>query len=443
MKELTLKIRNFGPINQAKIDIGKINIIAGKNDTGKTTSSKLFYCLLASVSSDGKYLANKGIITRINPIILTIIDLISDQHSTQADELSQYVDSLTEMGMRSNISRRSVNKIFNKMMNIIENLEFEHKKVFLNLLKEIEGIFKIKEGKYNYINIIRTLFEIEFNGPSQLIENYYDGIVHFYGQNEECEFHNRIIFSKFKVNVKLKNFLECFRINEVSYIETPYILDFMPLNVDLPDKSSNYHQRLLIRKLRDFPNEEDIYDEIINKQIIKIQENIVQIINGTFFFDKVENDFKFKKEDKSFAISNTASGIKQFGVVLQLLENRKLTKNSYLIMDEPEVHLHPEWQIKLAEIIVLLAKELNITLYINSHSPQFIEAIEVYSEYYNIHDDTNFYLTEKESNGKYNINKIEKYEFKKIYRNLGDPYDIIDEINGINLANKWKGSDLN
>ena len=42
-------------------------------------------------------------------------------------------------------------------------------------------------------------------------------------------------------------------------------------------------------------------------------------------------------------MGNTASGIKQIGVVQLLLSNRKLQENSVLIIDEPEVNLHPEW----------------------------------------------------------------------------------------------------
>ena len=37
--DLILEIDNVGPISHAKIDIGKINIIGGKNSTGKSTSS--------------------------------------------------------------------------------------------------------------------------------------------------------------------------------------------------------------------------------------------------------------------------------------------------------------------------------------------------------------------------------------------------------------------
>ena len=33
-------------------------------------------------------------------------------------------------------------------------------------------------------------------------------------------------------------------------------------------------------------------------------------------------------------------------------------------MDEPEVHLHPEWQVKLAEILTLMVKDLNVNLFV-------------------------------------------------------------------------------
>ena len=118
-----------------------------------------------------------------------------------------------------------------------------------------------------------------------------------------------------------------------------------------------------------------------------------------------------------------------------LLENRKLKENCFLIMDEPEVHLHPELQVKLAEILVLLVKELNINLFINSHSPHFIEAMEVYSVKYGLKNSTNFYLTKKDNEcDKYNVEKIGYDYLYKIYNNLGDPYDIIDEVRGKNIG---------
>ena len=124
------------------------------------------------------------------------------------------------------------------------------------------------------------------------------------------------------------------------------------------------------------------------------------------------------------------------GILQILLENRKLNENSFLIMDEPEVHLHPEWQVKLAKILVLLVKELDVNLFINSHSPQFIEAIEVYSGKYGLVEETRFYLSKEDSeSGKYNVNEIKRKNLTTLYNNLGDPYDEIDEIRIENAFN--------
>ena len=73
---------------------------------------------------------------------------------------------------------------------------------------------------------------------------------------------------------------------------------------------------------------------------------------------------------------------KQLGI-LQVLLNNELTRNTFLILDSPEANLHPDFQVKLAEILAP-SKELNITLYITTHSPFMAEAFEVYARYYSI-----------------------------------------------------------
>jgi len=118
---------------------------------------------------------------------------------------------------------------------------------------------------------------------------------------------------------------------------------------------------------------------------------IDDIIHGTLYFheEEINDNFRFKKEDGDFGVKNTVAGEKAIGIVQSLIYN-DLDNNSFIIMDEPEVHLHPLWQLKFAKIVILLAKYGNINFYINSHSPQFIEAIEVYSQKYEIQDHTIF-----------------------------------------------------
>ena len=49
---MVLTINDFGPINHADIEINKINVIAGKNSTGKSTASKLLYCFIRADDSE-------------------------------------------------------------------------------------------------------------------------------------------------------------------------------------------------------------------------------------------------------------------------------------------------------------------------------------------------------------------------------------------------------
>ena len=159
-----------------------------------------------------------------------------------------------------------------------------------------------------------------------------------------------------------------------------------------------------------------------------------RLLGGEFIWDDLSSKFIFKSDLGEFSLKNTAMSIKQFGLLQILLKNNKLKVDSFLILDEPEVHIHPEWQVKLAELIVLFIKKLNIHVYINSHSPAFIEAIEAYSLKYGLKDDTNFYLTVNEGD-KFNIININRKELYKIYDNLGDPYDIVDKIKAENIKN--------
>ena len=76
-----------------------------------------------------------------------------------------------------------------------------------------------------------------------------------------------------------------------------------------------------------------------------------------------------------------------------------------------------------------MAKELDITLYINSHSPVFIESMDAFIEFYDMENEVNYYLSEEtEIYDKYNFNKINSDELYKIYDNLGNAYDLIDQL---------------
>ena len=427
------KIKDFGPIKEAEIEIGKINVIAGVNGSGKSTASKILYSFLVSLTNQGNYYHNnliddiigdilrfqldghvkkdnpnidysKDLFLKFNKVRDKILDNTSDVN--EVDELLEYLKNNEYMETSRNFKQLIEDLEYN--LSIMKNSNKRKSFIFENIISN--------EFRYDILHNDKTLLSLLNEGRGFSVENQ---------QNNLSSNYNEIDFP----------------VLEVFYIETPFIFDiFQSFNWTLSDRNylketggTLYHQKSLFKKLG---NDKKFitYNRQNNENKHPSLDILQKIMSGKLIYDNKKEEFFYRLPEKDNYIQNTATGIKAIGILHRLLYNG-LDTNSFIIMDEPEVHLHPSWQLKLAEAIVLLSKQENITFYINSHSPHFIEAIEVYSQYYGIGGETNFYLTEQD-NGKFSYKKVPRKNLKKIYRNLGDPYNVIDEIRGFNLANE-------
>ncbi|WP_215877389.1 ATP-binding protein [Acidithiobacillus ferruginosus] len=105
---------------------------------------------------------------------------------------------------------------------------------------------------------------------------------------------------------------------------------------------------------------------------------IMDIIAGDFQKNK-SGSYNWKpRHGGNYDMVSTASGVKWFGLLLALARNGAFRKDRLVILDEPETHLHPEWQLKMAELLVFMSKKMH--LIVTTHSPYLSEAIELYSE---------------------------------------------------------------
>ncbi len=92
--------------------------------------------------------------------------------------------------------------------------------------------------------------------------------------------------------------------------------------------------------------------------------------------------YKEREIGERLNINNLSTGLKSFVIIKTLLENGSLKQKDVLILDEPEIHLHPDWQLRYAEIIVLLQKVFELTIILTTHSLHFVEALQYYAEKY-------------------------------------------------------------
>lgn len=155
----------------------------------------------------------------------------------------------------------------------------------------------------------------------------------------------------------------------------------------------------------------------LKDELSLIYEKIDNVLNSdTSLFQTDKNN---KTGEKQLSLENLSSGMKIFYLIKSLIDNGIIVKNSTLILDEPETHLHPNLQITLAEIIVLLQKEMKLHILTNTYSPYFLRAIEVFSRKYDTEDTTKYYLTYNDGdNAKV---KDVTLNISEIYKELSDP----------------------
>jgi AAA15 family ATPase/GTPase len=170
---------------------------------------------------------------------------------------------------------------------------------------------------------------------------------------------------------------------------------------------------------------------VIEEAIIKQKTNtIMAAVNKIVFGEFRENkdDLLFVEHDiqKPIALSNLSAGLKVFLIIKRLLETGEIKERGVLILDEPEIHLHPDWQLKFAEILVLLQKEFNLTILLATHSPYFLEALEVYGKKHGIGDRCNYYLAEIKDDAS-DVREVNS-NLNDIYKQLAAPFRKLEDM---------------
>ncbi len=413
--DMSLNIENFGLIKEANLNIGKINVVVGKNNTGKSTSSKILYCFLNAASNDGIKLANKSIKDKLLKFVWVWSNQLSDEYLEVFNKLDGLCFKLREHNLEDSFENE-----YDALVELAELLDERFKEKYLFDLDKIGNLIQInKQNNARYFNICRALLKSEFD-----FELDKDAIIELSVENGGS-FNSNLVFRSDDIKGEVSgDVLYGINYPKIVYIDSTSIFEFNKKC----SKNDFHHLNLLYDKLSNFEEVNDVYDDIYNEDIIKFKEKFDYLINGQFKFDYKNNEFIFVSENKKYSMNNTSSGLKQLGILQVLLDNRELVKDSFLIIDEVELNLHPEWQIKFAEVLILLVKELNISLYINTHSPFLAEAMEAYYDYYSLDEEINFYLTEEIGKNEFKFNNVPICDAVKVYDNLGNPFDEIEKI---------------
>lgn len=126
LRDFKLRIDNFGQINKADLDISKINVIAGKNASGKSTMSKLLYCIITAFSTDGKYLTYESLKDQTN-LLINNLQISQPKTQNELDEIRFNMDTDKEYKLET------IEKSLEKIETLINSFEMENKELFVTV----------------------------------------------------------------------------------------------------------------------------------------------------------------------------------------------------------------------------------------------------------------------------------------------------------------------
>lgn len=178
---------------------------------------------------------------------------------------------------------------------------------------------------------------------------------------------------------------------------------------------------------------EDYYSFILDKIKNTIQGSVRLMDKKDKGFFLGNKEFEFvSSHGVSFDFKRVATGIKSFSYLQRLIENGFLNEKSMLLIDEPEAHLHPQWIVIFAYLLVLLQKLLNVTVVIASHSPDMVQSIQEIALKEGLEDKTRFYFA-KNSSQKNNDNYSfvfadDGFEINKIFKGFNKAFLDLEEI---------------
>jgi len=131
------------------------------------------------------------------------------------------------------------------------------------------------------------------------------------------------------------------------------------------------NNQLLIEN--DDPNVKKFHDDL---QVKEVKELLALVGDYDFDVETVsvdDNKFKFKivAGGQEIDFKNLSSGEKEVLNFIFIILSLDL-RDALVLVDEPEIHLHPQWQNKLIKLFQKLYEERKIQFIISTHSPVFV-----------------------------------------------------------------------
>lgn len=417
MSKYTFKLSNYHAIENAEITLDGITVLAGENGSGKSTISRWLYYLIRG-TNEYDIFVEKEALSEIRSMLDSIrrasmaLDYENVIRSTQT---RQVLNEIWNVGIES--YQEKFNAIVESFTDSLYE-ELSSRRSPNSALRRLSSIFQFELAKDD--NIDSVLNRISF----QLHRDYQEILLHSIEQKKRRDtssltkvirniaspgdgWPNDLSLSEDQLPlINKRSFREPVMLNRAIYYGTQRTISSLEYDSEFDN--------LLRRPLPGATN-----------RLGAIRMRIQNIINGTITYEDESTllmeepglYYHRKTDNLRIPLKQAATGITSFAYLLQLLNNGYLQKDTLLIIDEPEAHLHPQWIVEYAKLLVLLNKKIDIKILISSHNPDMISAIQSIAKKEGVIDTVHFYVAQKQSEDSF------RYTYKDLGTDIGDIFE--------------------
>lgn len=325
-----VEINNFRGISHLRYEPKQVNLLIGRNNSGKSTILEAIYAVLTGRGTP-VFMNNERSLNRY------AINVHAQNASVSSKDHQIYLyrnlDEIPEE-YQSNLS-----EILNKI------LSFEGKFTIDEFLKKEILNYFINAGRASFVVYDRELRAIYLDFP-------------YRGSLEETANDLMKILSK-----------STFPQDDIR--EYVFFLSHLSFINDKADDSSKNIELINNRDKFYFPVTEDPL-ELIELDKFILEHNLLPNVERL-----MEDGLVYRNGDETYFLPYSAHGT-GLAVLLNLISSIRQCRDGVLLIEEPENHMHPGYLQVFVENLMMLAKKLNVQVFMTTHSYDLIEALSRY-----------------------------------------------------------------
>ncbi len=369
-KSIKLFVENFGPIEKADIEIGDFTVIIGPNSSGKTFLTLLADRMIAAASESFSFSVPNSVFNAIDEIIVKGEDKgypininMSEYPKETVDQIVDYVmNNLNKIGVWQNLDFGTsfAQKIFQYFQTDPNNLirfGSDHARIMAYFEHMEIDITIPKQGSPKVEFQLNTEFLSKY--VKQFTANFVGRGSGGYGSSYfPVGFRNVLIpTERISVLVTLPNIIE-------DLAKFRGLQNFFPV-------SSQAQQQQGKLSLIDFVA--NYLNAIQNLTASKkeISKNASDLIMGSLTLGLNLPPFyiNFRAGENSIPLNLISSGTLQLIPLIVMAESNR---NNILLIEEPEINLHANKQVEVAEYLWNLVEERDNSIFTSTHSDYLV-----------------------------------------------------------------------